>query len=65
MAQTVKTNKKNGTLVYSDSNSWKNQKYTGETTPFNKRRGNGEMKAEMENFGISYKGPWKEDMMEG
>jgi hypothetical protein len=34
----AKKNKKSGTLLYTD-----NYKYTGSITPFNKRRGDGEL----------------------
>ena len=46
MENTKKTNKCMGTLAYTNS-CWTNQRYTGQTTPFNKRRGEGEMSAEM------------------
>ena len=48
MENSKKTNKCLGTLAYKDS-LWTNQRYTGQTTPFNKRRWEGQMTAEMGN----------------
>jgi len=64
MDNSKKTNKCLGTLAYKDS-CWTNQRYTGQTTPFNKRRWEGEMTASMGNVEVKYNGSWKEDVMAG